>query len=363
MALALLGAAVPLGLGARAQLPSADFFLHDQQRYVEMADPAIPAAPTTVAPFCWRLLPPALVRASGLPAPRGFHALTLATLALIPPVTALMLSAAGISSGSALALSVAAALAPAVAGYLSWDFIRPDGPSLLLVLVVAWAAIRGRPAVFVIALVALSLTKETWLVAAAFALVWSAACRPPFWRWAVAGTAAAALVALAVRLAIPATHAYSFAAIARELYWPLDLTTIARRMLLATAATWNVLAPIAAFALARRLREPRAWAVIVPIVIASAQVLVAIDTQRLVAAAYPFVLLACGWELDRVVSSRRAAAGAALAVGQLPWLVTYARVWPLPLRGVEIVLAILMIAAMLAGMRAASRRVTPRRVA
>ena len=353
-ALALLGAAVPLALGPRATLPPADYFLHDQQRYLAMAEsPASFAPEPNAAPFCWRLLPSAAVRASGLPPRRGFHLLTIGTLALIPPVIALMLSAAGISAGSSIALSAVAALAPAVAGYLSWDFIRPDGPSLLLVVVAAWAAIRGRPAVFILTLVALSLTKETWLVAAAFALLWSRACQPVFWKWAVIGTGLAAVVAAGVRIAIPAAQAYSFVTIARDLYWPLDLTTIARRILLATSATWNILTPIVAFALASRWREPRAWALLVPILIASAQILVAIDTQRLVAAAYPFVLLAAAWELDRIAASRRAAIGVAIGLAQLPWLVTYARVWPLPLRAVEILLAIVTVTAVIHGVRVA----------
>lgn len=351
LALALLGAAVPLWLGPHAALPHGDYFFHDQRHYIAMAGRHTSAsAEPDVAPFCWRLLSPALVRASGLPVRQGFRVLTIGTLALIPPVTAVMLSAAGVSAAAAIALSAAAALAPAVAGYLSWDVIRPDGPSLLLIVVAAWATIRGRPGFFIIALAALSLTKETWLVAASFALLWSRACRPEFWKPALAGTVLAAAITAGVRVAIPAADDYSFVTIAAELYWPLDLTTIARRILLATSATWNVLTPLVAFALARRLRERRAWALIVPILIASAQVLVAIDTQRLVAAAYPFVLLAAGWELDRVAPRQRSVIGAAIAIAQLPWLVTYARVWPLPLRGLEVVLAILAAAAVVRGL-------------
>ena len=70
-----------------------------------------------------------------------------------------------------------------------------------------------------------------------------------------------------------------------------------------------MLAPLAAFALARRIREARAWAVMIPVMIATAQILEAIDTQRLVAAAYPFILVASAWELDPLAPPKRAIAG------------------------------------------------------
>jgi hypothetical protein len=108
--------------------------------------------------------------------------------------------------------------------------------------------------------------------------------------------------------------------------------------------------PIAAFALARRIREPRAWAVAIPLTIATAQILVAIDTQRLVAAAYPFMLLACAWELDRLAPRPQKIAGLLTVLAQVPWLVAYARIWPLPLRSVEIALVGLTLAAIFLGM-------------
>lgn len=335
VALALFGLAVPLSLGPQATLPPPAYFLHDQQHYLSMAQAGNPPA---AAPFAWRVLPSGLVRASGLPADRGFHALTLLTLALIPPAMAIMLSAAGASTVSALMLGVIAALAPPVAGYLSWDFIRPDGVSLLLIVASAWAAIRTRPALFMAALLALSLTKETWVIAAAFAMAWSRAYAPPFWKWTVAATLVALVAALLLRLALPPLQPYSPIANVGDLYWPFDARTIARRLLLATAATWTVLTPLATFAIVRHLREPRAWAVGIAIAIATGQILVAIDTQRLVAAALPFVLLACAWELDRLTPAVRAGAAGVLALAQTPWLLAYARLWSPPLRLAEAVL-------------------------
>jgi hypothetical protein len=348
VALALLGVLIPLTLGSRASRPPPVYFLHDQRHYLAMAEHSGAVVP---APFAWRVLPSAIVRASGLRAERGFHALTLLTLALIPPAMAMLLAAAGASPRSALLLGALAAASPAVAGYLSWDFIRPDGLSLLLITVSAWAVVRGHRALFITVMVALSLTKETWVIAAAFALIWSRAYAPAFWRWAIAGAALAVIVAATVRIMMPAHEPYSLLANARDLYWPLDARTIARRLLLATAATWNVLLPLAAFAVTRRIREPRAWAAAVAVSIASAQVLVAIDTQRLVAAALPFVLLACAWELDALAPAFRVPAIVALAAAQLPWLLVYARIWSPPLRALEIVIALAAAAAAVIGLR------------
>jgi hypothetical protein len=348
-ALAMLGAAIPLWLGEHVSLPPRDA-MHDQLRYLAMTGAEVqPPADPRAAPFGWRLLPSAIVRASRLPATTGFHVLTLIALALIPPAAALMLAAAGASAVTALGAVMV--VAPPVAGYLSWDFIRPDGVSLLLIFVSAWAAIRARPAMFLVTLAALSLTKETWVVSAAFALLWTRAYQPVFFKWAVWGTVLALVVAAGVRIAIPSPQPYSFVTITHDLYWPLDGRTVARRLLLATGATWNVLLPLAALALARRIREPRAWAVTIAVLLASAQILVAIDTQRVVAAAYPFVLLACAWELDRLPPRTRISAGILIAIAQVPWLLTYARLATLPLRGVELALAALTLAALVYGVR------------
>jgi hypothetical protein len=126
-ALAVLGLAVPLWLGPRAALPPPAYFAHDQRHYLAAAKKG--TAPffdqkrgqPVDAPFAWRILPAALVRATGSEPERGFHALTLLTLALLPPAIAIMLLAAGASATSAFALAALSAFAPPAAGYLSWD--------------------------------------------------------------------------------------------------------------------------------------------------------------------------------------------------------------------------------------------------
>jgi hypothetical protein len=67
------------------------------------------------------------------------------------------------------------------------------------------------------------------------------------------------------------------------------------------------------------------------------------------------VLLACAWELDQLEPDARRALAAALAVAQIPWLLTYGRVWMLPLRGVEIALAVTAVCALILGLRSVRR--------
>jgi hypothetical protein len=99
-------------------------------------------------------------------------------------------------------------------------------------------------------------------------------------------------------------------------------------VLLGSAATWNVLLPLAAVSLIRERRTKRGFLFTATIAVALCQVLFASDTQRVVAAAYPFVLAVCSFELDRLPERRRRFVGAALVVGQLPWLLVYGRIVP-----------------------------------
>lgn len=87
------------------------------------------------------------------------------------------------------------------------------------------------------------------------------------------------------------------------------------------------------------VRHPRsAGAFVPPIVVSTAQVLVAIDTQRLDAAAYPFALAGAALALDDLDERSRRTAGIFFIAGQLPWLGEYSSLIDLPLRGVEILL-------------------------
>jgi hypothetical protein len=352
---AAIGLVSALALGRAASLPPAIYFEHDQRVYLAMSRSPMLSGGVAHAPFCWRPLLPALVRATPLDPPVAFHVWMLAVLAALPPLTAMFLRAAGVRETSAMAGGLIAAIAPPVAGFLSWDVIRPDGLSLLLVVLASLCFLRQWRAGFLLSMLLLAAAKETWVIAAAFAALWSTTMgRRAMWL-ALAGMVLAGGVTVLIRWLVPASAPYSFLANARELYWPFSAAVPARRLMLATAGTWNVLAPVAAYSLARRRRDAAAWAVAAAVAIATAQVAVAIDTQRLVAAALPFVLLACAWELDR--ARRPLAIAAAVALAQLPWLLAYARIWPVELRVVHIITAIATVVAGVAGLMKRDRPV------
>lgn len=347
LVLALMALATPLLLGRFAHPPPPAFVDNDQRAYLRMASAAPFAGPINQPPFCWRPLLPALVSVTPLPIESGFRLWALLALTLLPPVTATCLAAAGGSTRGAVVSGVLMAIAPAVAGYLSWDYVRTDALALLLTVLSALCVVRRRDALFVLVLVLLSLTKETWAVVGAFALLWPSRRGS---KGVVIGVVLAAVVTVAMRVIVQPSEPYTFLARVRELYSPFSTIVVARRIMLASGATWNVLAPIAAFAIGRRIRERSAWAIVAAIAIATIQTAVAIDTQRIVAAAYPFVLLACAWELDRLPPRWLPVLGAAIAAAQLPWLLAYARVTELPLRAIDIGLSVATVAGLVAGL-------------
>jgi hypothetical protein len=313
----------------------------DRDVYLAMADrPFSGTVAVRHPPFCWRILPSWLVWASGLEPETGFALLTLSSAALFPSAIVSLLLALRISSASALAMGGVAALAPPIVGYLSWCPPMTDPFALLLGTVTAVAVVRKNDALFAASLLALALTKETWTLAAVFALLWTQREDRRQLAIRTAVIASALALAVTVRVAIAPAEPYSLTGVLGESLRPIDLRDMARRLLLATGATWNVLLPLAAAALIRLRGTRVATALTAPIALSTAQILIASDTARPVAAAYPFVMAAAALELDRLRPARRAAVSLILVLAQIPWLLTYAWVVRLPLRGVEIALVL-----------------------
>jgi hypothetical protein len=152
--------------------------------------------------------------------------------------------------------------------------------------------------------------------------------------------AAALTLTVTVRMTIAPAEPYSLIGLLAESIRPIDPRDMARRLLLATGGTWNVLLPLAAAALIRMRGTRVAAALAAPIALSTAQILIASDTARPVAAAYPFVMMAAALELDRLRPARRATVSIIVVLAQIPWLLTYAWVARLPLRGVEIALVL-----------------------
>jgi hypothetical protein len=337
-----------------AQPPPADYFSHDQQVYLAMA--RTPFADTPIvrsAPASWRILPAVLARVggeiTGLGPSFGFFVVTFTSFALIPAATMGFLRRLGVTSTSATVCGAIAALAPPVIGYLSWDVVRVDAFGLLLLLAIAVAVVAERPVALCLAIVGLSLTKETVLIGAFFAVAWSVLYRRRMLPVSLMSLALAVFirwVALPWWLPPPEVNHFSNLNGLLGALDQLSVRFVARRALLASASTWNVLLPLAAVSLIRERRSKRGFVFMATIAVALSQVLFASDTQRLVAAAYPFLLAVCAFELDRLPERRRRFAGAALVVGQLPWLLVYGRIVPdLPgIRAAEVAIFVFSLA-------------------
>jgi hypothetical protein len=105
----------------------------------------------------------------------------------------------------------------------------------------------------------------------------------------------------------------------------------ARRLLLTTAGTWNLLVPLVAVAMVSRRWSGREVALAGALAVTMIQLLFAGDNERVVAAGYPFVLAWCALQLDAIDEPRRRWAAAAIVLAQIPWLLQMGRVWPVPL--------------------------------
>jgi hypothetical protein len=202
----------------------------------------------------------------------------------------------------------------------------------------------------ILAILALSLTKETVLLAAFFAIGWSVLFARKMLPVALLATAAGVLLRwILLPLWLPSPAADGFANLNgfHGVIDSLSFHYVARRGLLATASTFNVLLPLAAMAVIRERRSARGWLFAASIAVAFSQTLFASDTQRVTAAAYPFVLVLCGFELDRLAEDRRWFVGALLVAAQCPWLLVYGRLVPdLPgIRFVEIVIFVASVSA------------------
>lgn len=335
-----------------------EYFAYDQQAYLSLAHQPFVQTPAVYPPASWRVLPPLVARVigdliGGGPE-RGFLVLTFACLVLMPIAAFAWLAALGIDGEVALWCAAIVALSPTVLGYTAWDAVRVDPISLLLLFAACRAIVACERLSFVTSVAALALTKETFLIAAVFAIAWGVRVDRRILVTAIATLVLGVIVRSIVLPAImpptaPFDNLFSFKRMIRD---ELTVSYAARRLLLATGAAWNLMLPMAAAWIVDDARNPRTQMLALGIAIAEAQILFASDTQRVVAAAYPFMIACTGLALSRIRSPRGGWAGAALVAAQLPWLLENGRIVHLPwLRGVEIVIVLVSAGLVAAGLR------------
>jgi hypothetical protein len=319
---------------------SSDSFPVDQQYYLAMARaPFGPRAEVHQPPFCWRLLP-ALLAHLAPAAEHGFRFITLASFAVLPAVVFWLARAVGSSVTSGLLAAALTIVAPPIIGLLSWDPIRPDPLATVLLGTASASVVRRNVPIALLSTVALALTKETVLIAVVFAIAWSALVDGRVWRLALGLAVAAVGILGAVRLLVQPVTSYPVLRAAEEIYLPFSWVNVARRLLLATATTWNFLFPFSVWSLLRDRDTRLSMVLAVCLAFVTAQIIVSFDIPRVVACGWPFVIAAIARALDRYSVPARVTVTVALALCQIPWLLAYGQIAASRLRPMEIILAL-----------------------
>lgn len=215
-------------------------------------------AETPLQPYAYRVLPAALVAASGLEVRSAFLALNVAALVASALLLAAMLRAEGARPGHALVLLAWYALLPNGLRYALAYPVLVDGIGLALFTLLLFAAQRGQPVVAAAALLAGGLTREHLLL---FAPVAAAGARRPVARAvavALPGVAAAALVRLAPPYPVSGPGTLDYLA-AHAAMIAIGANAEPLRLAAAPLLTFGVLASGALAAVTVRLRTLPAW--------------------------------------------------------------------------------------------------------
>lgn len=336
-ALGALSLAVAAFVRAHAAPAPWHYFAYDQQVYLAIARAPFSSDPQVHhASGSWRLLPPLAARYIGMAlgsAERGFLVVTFSAFALLPGACLAWLIALGASRAAAISCAAVMALAPAVVGLLAWDVVRVDAVGLLLLFVAATAAVLGRGAWLCVSIAAMAFTKETALLGAFFALAWAVFVNRRLLPAAVLSAVLAFGIRSVLQWWIPPSPDYPFDNLKdfRVVMSSMSASYVARRLLLTTAGTWNLLLPLVAIGMASRRWTGRELALTGALAVTMVQLVFATDNERVVAAGYPFVLAWCALQLDAMDDRTRVWTGIAIVLAQIPWLLEMGRVWPTPL--------------------------------
>jgi hypothetical protein len=299
---------------AHGQMPFPDARLAygDQYRYIAMAEHArSPLADQ--APFAWRVVTPWLV--SMLPAPTllGFWWVTVAGLAATTLAVEWFLLGIGLRDTTTAAGATAFVMLGPATGYALWAYTYADAVPLFCLTLALGCAVRHHgAALFVVVLIG-ALAKESIVLAPLFAaaLAWTTS-DTRLLRWAGLSLLGAVLVLVGLRLLIPTLGVYSPLGKFVFVYVPPSLTAgsilyaiaiTVGRVLAATIGTWTGLLPFALLWMRwpgskAHLRVP----LLVVIVCAAAQILVAEDVERLAAYAAPAVIAASALATESIAA-------------------------------------------------------------
>ena len=137
----------------------------DCRRYISLAQGA-PERYTSEAPFCWRVLVPAVVRTLPLSPDRAFYLLTIASLMAGSVLFLLYCRAKGLTSNEIAAAICFFLFSRWITGYLLFDFALVDAEALVFILLILWLSEIKAPRAFLLSVLAVGmLCKEQVLIA------------------------------------------------------------------------------------------------------------------------------------------------------------------------------------------------------
>lgn len=342
-ALGALSLAVAFFVRGHAAPAPLHYFAYDQVAYLAMARAPLSDDPQVHhRPYSWRPLVPLMARTirdlAGGP-DRAFLVLMFVTFALLPGATLWWLAGLHVTPSAARVAAAAMALAPPIVGLFAWDVVRVDAFALLLMFVLAGTTVRGHWRWLYVVIVALALTKEVVFVGLAFVACWGWLVDRRALRHSLIGAGLAVLIrSVLVPWMWPADPRFAFdnVAVVHAVLTSLSPLYVFRRLLLATSGTWNLLLPLVACRLVRVPMRREELALALGIAASYGQMVFAGDNARIVAVAYPFVLALAAFELEALPAVTRSWVAAMAVLGQIPWLLTFGRVWPAPPPGGEL---------------------------
>jgi hypothetical protein len=275
----------------------------DQARYLAMAThPFSMDALVREPPFCWRILVPLVVSILPLPAPTGFWILTVLSLAVATLALEWFLLGLGLPPAAAAAGGFAFVLLGPAAGFTLWDFMLVDPESFALLALALALAVHRRGLLLLVTLLIFAATKETAFIGAIFGVIWAFEKRDwTLLRWAAGGLVGVIAIIFLIRLALPANASYGYLTEMQRIhatYTPTWSAFEQQTILSGTIDAWNILLPLAILQLIHRPRVWRSPAFVSVLVVVYAQLIIAANTQRLVAYAFPVMIAAAAFEIE-----------------------------------------------------------------
>lgn len=285
--------------------------------------------PTRRAPLLVHLLPVTPLT--------GFWLLAVASLAGAVVAFVWMLVCLGLPHRSAAAAGIAlVCLGPAIGLPLRF-FAQVDPLAFFLLTLSMGATVHRRGALLVASLVLLAATKEIVVLGILFAAALTFERRDhQLTPWVAAGSALAVVVLLGIRVAIPLDQPYSWTSEFRAYWVPFSTSELLRALVRVSGLTWHVLLPLAALQLVHPQRALRRLAFATVIAGATAQMIIADSSARVVAAGFPALLAVAAFEIEWIAGRLRVEPSRlwlAAAVVGLPWTFSHVVRLPVPLLG------------------------------